>query len=64
MVASGNAVRKNPMLRRLLCDTFAMELSLPAHQEEAALGAALFGGVCAGALSYQQAKSQIRLDPN
>ena len=64
MVASGNAVRKNPLLRRLLSDTFSMPLSLPAHQEEAALGAALFGGVCAGALTYAQAKSQIRLDPN
>lgn len=64
MVASGNAVRKNPLLRRLLVDTFAMPLSLPIYQEEAALGAALFGGVCAGVLTYQQAKSMIRLNPN
>jgi len=63
MIASGNAVRKNPLLRRLLADTFSMPLSLPAHQEEAALGAALFGGICAGALSYAQAKSLIQLDP-
>ena len=64
LIASGNAVRKNPMLRRLLQDTFSMPLSLPAHQEEAALGAALFGGVCAGALGYPQAKSTIRLHSN
>ena len=64
MVASGNAVRKNPMLRRLLSDTFAMALHLPDQQEEAALGAAFYSGVCAGVLSYQHAKSMIRLIPD
>ena len=62
MVASGNAVRKNPVLRRALCDAFGMPLQLPLRQEEAALGAALFGGVCAGLLSYTQAKSMILLE--
>ena len=62
-VASGNAVRKNPMLRRILADSLRMPLLLPAQQEEAALGAALFGGVCAGNLSYAQAKALIRLIP-
>lgn len=61
-VASGNAVRKNPMLRRLLSDAYAMPLLLPVQQEEAALGAALFGGVCAGLISYSQAKSMLRLE--
>ncbi|MBR5301981.1 MAG: hypothetical protein IKU38_04025 [Clostridia bacterium] len=61
-VASGNAVRKNPVLRRVLGDTFSMPLSLPIQQEEAALGAALFGGMCAGMLTYPQAKAFIRLD--
>lgn len=63
LVASGNAVRKNPVLRTLLGDTFAMPLYLTAQKEEAALGAALFGGICAGALSLAQAKSAIRLEP-
>ena len=62
-VVSGNAVRKNPILRRLLRDTFAMYLLLPARQEEAALGAALFGGVSAGCLALEQAKALITLDP-
>ena len=62
MVASGNAVRKNPVLRSVLRDTFSMDLSLTMHPEEAALGAALFGGVSAGVISYAQAKSLIRLD--
>lgn len=61
LVASGNAVRKNPVLRTLLADTFSMPLFLTAQQEEAALGAALFGGVCAGILSMPAAKSIIRL---
>ncbi len=61
LVASGNAVRRNPMLRRLLHDTFSMPLSLPVQQEEAAFGAALFAGVCAQILTYAQAKDLIRL---
>ena len=62
-VASGNAVRKNPVLRRVLSDAFSMPLQLPIQQEEAALGAALFGGMCAGVLTYHQAKSLIRYEP-
>ena len=62
-VASGNAVRKNPVLRRVLSDAFSMPLYLPAQQEEAALGAALFGGLCAGAMTYTQAKGMIRHNP-
>ena len=62
LVASGNAVRKNPMLRRLLHETFSMPLLLTAQQEEAALGAALLGGIAGGILSCAQAKSMIRLE--
>lgn len=62
LVASGNAVRRNPLLRRLLIDTFSMPLLLTVQQEEAALGAALLGGIAAGSLSFQQAKSMIRLE--
>lgn len=62
LIASGNAVRKNSMLRRLLGDTFNMPLLLTAQQEEAALGAALLGGMAGGILTYGQAKSMIRLE--
>lgn len=62
LVASGNAVRRNPVLHRLLSDTFSMDLYLPVQQEEAALGAALWGGVSAGVLSYPQAKHLIYLE--
>ena len=62
-VASGNAVRRNPVLRRVLSDAFAMPLQLPIQLEEAALGAALFGGICAGIITCQQAKTMIRYEP-
>ena len=41
VVASGNAVQKNPTLCRLLSKTFHLPLVLPALREEAAFGAAL-----------------------
>lgn len=42
LIASGNAVRKNPVFQKILSDVFEMELSFPAVVEEAAFGAALF----------------------
>ena len=42
LAASGNAVRKNPVLQRILADTFGMPVQIPDHTEEAAYGAALF----------------------
>lgn len=60
LVASGNAVQKNPVLRRLLADTFAMPLSLPVQKEEAAFGAALCAAVTAGIVTKEAAKLLIR----
>lgn len=60
LIASGNAVQQNPVLRRLLSDQFKMPLHFTSQKEEAAFGAALFGGVCAGALDEAAAKSFIR----
>jgi len=48
LIASGNAMRKGEPLRRLFSENFAMPLHIPAHNEEAAYGAALFGLVGAG----------------
>ena len=51
LVISGNAVRKNPALRQMLKEVFAMDVCLPVHTEEAAFGAAMFaasGAGCAG----------------
>ena len=43
LMASGNAVRKNPVLQRILSDRFGLVLQIPPYTEEAACGAALFG---------------------
>lgn len=40
--ASGNAVRKNEALRRVLCTVFGWEVKIPVQREEAAYGAAMF----------------------
>jgi sugar (pentulose or hexulose) kinase len=44
VVASGNAVRKNPILKSLIEEAFQMPCSLAQYSEEAALGAALCAG--------------------
>lgn len=51
MLASGNAVGKNPALRAILERRFALPLELVPVTEEAALGAALFGLGAVEALS-------------
>ena len=48
LVGSGNAVRKNPVLRRYLEEQFGLPLKLPAHREEAAFGAAVFAAAATG----------------
>ncbi len=40
LISSGNAVRRNPALQRILSDVFALPITLPPFEEEAALGAA------------------------
>ena len=46
LVASGNGVQKNKVLRNYLVDIFGMELKLPAKGEEAATGAAMYAFYC------------------
>ena len=41
LIASGNAIRLNPVLRKVVEDDFKMKLNIPLHKEEAAFGAAL-----------------------
>ena len=48
LVGSGNAVRKNPVLRRYLEEQFNLPLKLPVHREEAAFGAAVFAAAATG----------------
>ena len=45
LAASGNAVRKNPVLCRILSEVFGMPVQIPAAEEEAAFGAAMTAAV-------------------
>ena len=61
LVGCGNAIRKNPALRRAFEKVFGMPLYIPAHQEEAAYGAALYGMAAAGLTpDLRSAQSLIR----
>ncbi len=60
LVASGNGVRRNPALQKVLQNTFGLTPKIPAHQEEAAFGAALFGMVSAGVCRLEEAQRRIR----
>ena len=48
LCGSGNAIKKNPVLRDIISKTFKMKLNLPSHDEEAAWGAALLVSVKKG----------------
>lgn len=62
-VLSGNAMRKNPVLRRLTEEIFGTSCLVPAHTEEAAYGAALYGAVSAGVLAGEEAGTFISYVP-
>lgn len=61
LVGSGNALRRNPVLQQIAVKRFGLPLLIPAHQEEAAYGAALSAlagtGFCD---SLEQAQQLIR----
>ena len=48
VIASGNAARKNPLLRQIIADRFGRPVLIPRYCEEAAYGAALLAGVSVG----------------
>jgi len=60
MVGSGNGIRLNEHLAKRFVQIFGMPLSIPAHKEEAAFGAALFGMTMAKSFSnIKEAQSLI-----
>ena len=65
MVGSGNGVRRNALLRETAGQTFGMKLKIPAHQEEAAYGAAILAlasaGLCKG---IEEAQKMIQYLPD
>ena len=61
IVGSGNGIRKNRPLTEIAQKRFGGELKIPAHTEEAAFGAALFGMVACGVCdSAKDAQGLIR----
>jgi len=63
LVGSGNAIRKNPSLRRAFELLFGMPLFIPAHNEEAAFGAALYAMAASGlAPSLRAAQGLVRYE--
>lgn len=64
LIASGNAVQKNPVLRKLLAQTFRLPTVLPALREEAAFGAALAAAHIALAVPLNEVKSCIPYHPD
>ena len=59
LVGSGNGLRKSAVWRELFSRAFDLPLVVPAHKEEAAYGAALFGLTGCG-LSLDEAQRLIR----
>ncbi len=51
LVGSGNGIRKNKPFIKLSEDRFGATLKIPAHKEEAAFGAALYGAISAKVFS-------------
>lgn len=60
IVVSGNAVRRNPALCRIIGELFGAPVLVTCHTEEAAFGAALYAAVACGITDYGQARSFIR----
>ena len=51
IIVSGNAMRKNRILREFCSKRFAKKVLVPEQKEEAAFGAALYSGISAGIIS-------------
>ncbi|MBR4467553.1 MAG: hypothetical protein IKS34_04545 [Clostridia bacterium] len=58
-VGTGNGMRYNPALRAICEDVFGMKIFVPSNTEEASCGAALYGGIAAGAVAKEQVGRMI-----
>lgn len=59
IVGSGNGIRKNAALVKVFEKKFKAKMKVPAHIEEAAVGAALFGLVCCGIFKNSKEAQRI-----
>lgn len=62
VVASGNGVRKNKALQRIITNTFGMELLIPSHHEEAAFGSAVYALSALNGTGVPDARSLIKYE--
>ena len=60
IVGSGNGVRKNPQLVSAAEKKFGSEMAIPAHLEEAAYGAAMYGLVACGSFTSDEVRKLIK----
>lgn len=60
VVASGNAVRNNPALRRAIASVFRLPVAVPQMSEECACGAAIYGAVAAGIAKQSELTKRIQ----
>ncbi len=59
VVCSGNGIRKNPALQRVVSEIFGAEILIPGHKEEASFGAALASMTATGKYTLKQARNLI-----
>lgn len=63
LIAAGNGMRENPLLRQLVGEAFGLKVLVPRHREEAAYGAALTAAVGAGIFpDFRTAAQLIRYE--
>jgi sugar (pentulose or hexulose) kinase len=63
LVAAGNGMRENPLLRQIVGEAFGLPVLVPRHREEAAYGAALTAAVGAGIFpDFRSAARLIRYE--
>lgn len=59
LIASGNGIRKNKALQRIVSEYFGMDIKIPGHKEEAAYGSAIFSLTSAGIYDTIQSALQL-----
>lgn len=63
IIGSGNGIRKNPLLQKIVEDRFEKTLCMPIFKEEASCGAALYSLYCSGYFqSVETMKTSIRTE--
>ena len=62
LVCSGNGVRLNKPLQKIISAMFRMPVSIPVYKEEAAYGAALYAFVAGGLKSLTEVQALIRYE--